>query len=85
MPEAAEALGLLPGTPVGASLIDAHAGGIGTIGGEGADGERVNVLDRLAYIMGTSACIMATTDTPLFRAGHLGPVLLRDGPRPVAQ
>src|SRR5260370_663847 len=29
---AASDLGLLEGTPVGASLIDAHAGGVGTIG-----------------------------------------------------
>jgi D-ribulokinase len=71
--EAAEALGLLPGTPVGASLIDAHAGGIGTIGGKGAEGERVNVFDRLAYIMGTSACIMATTESPRFVRGVWGP------------
>src|SRR5207342_3417242 len=67
------ALGLLPGTPVAAALIDAHAGGIGTVGGEGADGGPVNVLDRLAYIMGTSACIMATTETPRFVPGVWGP------------
>ncbi|HEY4171310.1 MAG TPA: FGGY family pentulose kinase, partial [Reyranella sp.] len=72
-PEAALALGLLPGTPVGASLIDAHAGGIGTIGGQGADGAPVDVLDRLAYVMGTSACIMATTGTPCFVPGVWGP------------
>ena len=71
--ESAAALGLLPGTPVGASLIDAHAGGIGTIGGQGNDAEPVNVLDRLAYIMGTSACIMATTETPRFVPGVWGP------------
>src|SRR4029450_2154064 len=35
---AAQELGLLEGTPVGASLIDAHAGGIGTIGGGGETG-----------------------------------------------
>jgi D-ribulokinase len=33
----------------------------------------VNVLDRLAYIMGTSACIMATTDAPHFVPGVWGP------------
>ncbi len=36
---AARDLGLLEGTPVGASLIDAHAGGVGTIGGRGKSGE----------------------------------------------
>jgi len=72
-PAAAAALGLLPGTPVGASLIDAHAGGIGTIGGQRPGGDRVDLLERLAYIMGTSACIMATTDTPRFVPGVWGP------------
>jgi D-ribulokinase len=72
-PESADALGLLPGTSVGAALIDAHAGGIGTIGGESADGAPVDLLDRLAYIMGTSACIMATTDAPHFVPGVWGP------------
>ena len=71
--EAAQDLGLPPGTPVGASLIDAHAGGLATIGGQGADGMPANILDRLAYIMGTSACIMATTDTPRFVPGVWGP------------
>jgi len=73
LPEIAAGLGLPPGTPVGASLIDAHAGGIGTIGGRGTDNAPANVLDRLAYIMGTSACIMATTETPRFVPGVWGP------------
>jgi D-ribulokinase len=72
-PEAAAAFGLLPGTPVAASLIDAHAGGIGTIGGQDAQDGPVNVLERLAYIMGTSACIMATTGAPRFVPGVWGP------------
>jgi D-ribulokinase len=70
---AASELGLQPGTPVGASLIDAHAGGIGAIGGRLAEGTPVNVCDRLAYIMGTSACIMATTLEPCFVPGVWGP------------
>ena len=70
---AAGELGLRPGTPVGASLIDAHAGGIGTIGGRLAQEAPVNVCDRLAYIMGTSACIMATTPEPCFVPGVWGP------------
>jgi D-ribulokinase len=70
---AASELGLLEGTPVGASLIDAHAGGVGTIGGRAANGESVDVCSRLAYIMGTSACIMATTTKPCFVPGVWGP------------
>src|SRR5258708_10827616 len=69
---AARDLGLLEGTPVGASLIDAHAGGVGTIGGRGQSGEPVDVCSRLAYIMGTSACIMATTSRPCFVPGVWG-------------
>jgi D-ribulokinase len=70
---AAHDLGLLEGTPVGASLIDAHAGGVGTIGGREASGAAVDVCRRLAYIMGTSACIMATTSEPRFVPGVWGP------------
>ncbi|HVT53349.1 MAG TPA: FGGY-family carbohydrate kinase [Dongiaceae bacterium] len=71
---AAKDLGLAAGTPVGASLIDAHAGAVGTIGAavDGANTE-VDVLDRLAYIMGTSACIMASTAEPSFVPGVWGP------------
>jgi D-ribulokinase len=70
---AASDLGLLAGTPVGASLIDAHAGGVGTIGGRESPAEPVDVCRRLAYIMGTSACIMATTSEPCFVPGVWGP------------
>ncbi|HEV3247606.1 MAG TPA: FGGY-family carbohydrate kinase [Beijerinckiaceae bacterium] len=70
---AARELGLRPGTPVAASLIDAHAGGIGTLGGRGSEGKAVAMTDRLAYIMGTSACIMATTAEPRFVPGVWGP------------
>jgi D-ribulokinase len=70
--EAAAELGLLPGTPVGAALIDAHAGAIGSIGGN-THGEPTELCDRLAYIMGTSACIMASTPEPRFVPGIWGP------------
>src|SRR6478672_4559851 len=70
---AAHDFGLLRGTPVGASLIDAHAGGVGTIGGREKSAEPVDVCRRLAYIMGTSACIMATTPKPCFVPGVWGP------------
>jgi D-ribulokinase len=71
--EAARDFGLLPGTPVGAGLIDAHAGGLGTLGGRTADGARADPTRRLGYIMGTSACIMATTREPTFVPGVWGP------------
>jgi D-ribulokinase len=70
---AADDLGLSPGTPVGAGLIDAHAGGVGTLGGRNLDGSPADPLRRLGYIMGTSACIMATTAEPSFVPGIWGP------------
>ena len=70
---AARDFGLEEGTPVGASLIDAHAGGVGTIGGREKSGGSVDVCRRLAYIMGTSACIMATTSEARFVPGGWGP------------
>lgn len=68
--EAARDLGLAEGTPVGAGLIDAHAGGIGTVGARGDAG---SVLSRMAYVFGTSACTMSTTAEPAFVDGVWGP------------
>ena len=65
--EAAAELGLRPGIPVGAGLIDAHAGGIGTVG---AEGEPEN---NLGYVFGTSSCTMTTTRDPVFIPGVWGP------------
>ncbi|HSK39584.1 MAG TPA: FGGY-family carbohydrate kinase [Arenibaculum sp.] len=70
---AAEAFGLRAGTPVGAALIDAHAGGIGTIGGLGVDGRPVDPARRIAFIMGTSACAMAVAAQARFVDGVWGP------------
>lgn len=67
---AAADLGLKPGTPVAAGLIDAHAGGIGTVGARGDAG---SVLTRMAYVFGTSACTMTTTQEPAFVPGVWGP------------
>ena len=64
---AAGELGLVAGTPVGAGVIDAHAGGIGTVGAEG-DPEPC-----LAYVFGTSSCTMTTTSQPVFVPGVWGP------------
>lgn len=68
--EAAADLGLEPGIPVGAGLIDAHAGGLGTVGARGDAG---SVLTRMAYVFGTSACTMTTTREPAFVPGVWGP------------
>ena len=67
---AAAELDLTPETPVAAGLIDAHAGGIGTVGARGGVG---GVLTRMAYVFGTSACTMSTTAQPAFVEGVWGP------------
>ncbi|WP_337270380.1 FGGY-family carbohydrate kinase [Oryzifoliimicrobium ureilyticus] len=64
---AAEDLGLQAGTPVSAGMIDAHAGGIGTVGVGGAP-ER-----NLAYVFGTSSCTLTSTEEPKFVPGVWGP------------
>lgn len=68
---AAQELGLLAGTPVAASMIDAHAGALGTLGvGLGAGA----ALDgRLALIAGTSTCHITLTPKPVFVPGIWGP------------
>ena len=68
--QAAADLGLKPGTPVAAGLIDAHAGGVGTVGARGNVG---SVLTRMAYVFGTSACTMSSTREPTFVQGVWGP------------
>lgn len=70
--KAASELGLVRGTAVAASLIDAHAGGVGTLGGMIA-GSTIAVGNRLAYIFGTSACAMASTPQAVFVDGVWGP------------
>lgn len=69
---AAADLGLVAGIPVGAALIDAHAGGLGTLGAR-LDGAAPVIPARLAYIFGTSACAMASTHAPTPVAGVWGP------------
>jgi D-ribulokinase len=68
-PSAASDLGLPRGVPVAAALIDAHAGGIGTMGAQ-ALGSPENTL---GYIFGTSACAMTVTRRPAFVPGVWGP------------
>lgn len=66
--DAAENLGLVVGTPVAAGLIDAHAGGLGTVGASGASSS-----SRMAYVFGTSACTMSSSENEAFVPGVWGP------------
>ncbi len=73
--DAAADLGLAPGTPVGVSIIDAHAGGVGVIGAELHDGplSKENAARRIALIGGTSSCHMAISPDAHFVDGVWGP------------
>uniref|UniRef100_A0A8C2XLZ6 FGGY carbohydrate kinase domain containing n=1 Tax=Cyclopterus lumpus TaxID=8103 RepID=A0A8C2XLZ6_CYCLU len=77
--DAAAELNLEPGTAVGASLIDAHAGGLGVIGadvkGFQLPCEDQPLTSRMAMICGTSTCHMAISKQPLFVPGVWGPCL----------
>ena len=68
--EAASRFGLRPGIAVAAGLIDAHAGGIGTVGAKGGAEDPVECL---GYVFGTSSCTMTTTREPAFVPGVWGP------------
>ncbi|XP_029174256.1 FGGY carbohydrate kinase domain-containing protein [Nylanderia fulva] len=70
--KAATELGLLKGTPVGTSLIDAHAGGLGMIGCYAPD-VSPNFSSRLALICGTSTCHMVVNENKIFVNGVWGP------------
>lgn len=65
--QAAAELGLRAGTAVATGVIDAHAGGIGTVGAEGEP------FSALAYVFGTSSCTMTSTRQPVFVPGVWGP------------
>lgn len=66
---AAAAMGLAPGLPVGAGLIDAHAGGVGTVGAA----PNLGAERTMAYVFGTSACTMASSPTAHMVPGVWGP------------
>lgn len=68
----ADSLNLVPGTPVAASIIDAHAGGLGMIGTRG-DGIDKAMSTRLGLICGTSTCHMAVNNNPVLAEGIWGP------------
>ena len=67
---AARELGLRPGTPVGISMIDAHAGALGVLG---AGDPSVAIEERLAIIAGTSACHLAVSSKRIDIDGVWGP------------
>ena len=73
--QAARALGLAAGTPVGVAIIDAHAGGLGLLGARlGGEAMTPAALNRrLALIGGTSSCHMAVSAQPRFIPGIWGP------------
>ncbi len=73
--KAARELGLRPGMPVGVSIIDAHAGGLGLLGATvgGKKATPASLEQRLALIGGTSSCHMAVSAKPRFIGGIWGP------------
>ncbi|KAK6942425.1 Carbohydrate kinase, FGGY, C-terminal [Dillenia turbinata] len=76
-------LGLLPGTPVGTSLIDAHAGGVGVMEsvplsdsdpkGQPSESDKESISHRMVLVCGTSTCHMAVSRSKLFIPGVWGP------------
>jgi FGGY-family pentulose kinase len=73
----ARELGLVAGTPVGVAIIDAHAGGLGTLGASlnaGTSDHSLAALEsRLSLIGGTSSCHMAVSREARFVPGVWGP------------
>lgn len=70
---AAGEMGLIAGTAVSVSIIDAHAGTLGTIGATGVSGEVADFDRRIALIGGTSTGHMAMSRTARFISGVWGP------------
>ncbi|EFE97267.1 FGGY-family carbohydrate kinase [Serratia odorifera] len=70
---AASDMGLMAGTAVSVSIIDAHAGTLGTIGATGVSGEVADFDRRIALIGGTSTGHMAMSRTARFIGGVWGP------------
>jgi ribulose kinase len=52
-------------------MIDAHAGGIGTVG------VLNGAVNNMAYVFGTSSCTMTTTQEAVFVPGVWGPYYRR--------
>ncbi|GAA0834227.1 FGGY-family carbohydrate kinase [Marinomonas arenicola] len=69
---AAKELGLNTGIAVAAGLIDAHAGGVGSVGALTKTGTSTPE-DCLAYVFGTSACTLTTSSNAVTVPGVWGP------------
>ncbi|XP_028775380.1 FGGY carbohydrate kinase domain-containing protein isoform X2 [Neltuma alba] len=78
-PTAAKELGLVAGIPVGTSLIDAHAGGVGVMesvplsDSEAKGHDKEEICNRMVLVCGTSTCHMAVSQSKLFIPGVWGP------------
>lgn len=78
-PTAAKELGLVAGIPVGTSLIDAHAGGVGVMESvpvsdpEAKEDDVEALCHRMVLVCGTSTCHMAISKSKLFIPGVWGP------------
>ncbi|XP_075649877.1 uncharacterized protein LOC142620389 [Castanea sativa] len=78
-PAAAKELGLVSGIPVGTSLIDAHAGGVGVmesvpqLDSEAKECDNEAICHRMVLVCGTSTCHMAISRSKLFIPGVWGP------------
>ncbi|KAG6705688.1 hypothetical protein I3843_07G186300 [Carya illinoinensis] len=78
-PAAAKELGLVAGIPVGTSLIDAHAGGVGVMESvpqlvsDAKEGDMEAICHRMVLVCGTSTCHMAVSRSKLFIPGVWGP------------
>ncbi|MBH2887425.1 FGGY-family carbohydrate kinase [Serratia marcescens] len=70
---AAAEMGLIAGTAVSVSIIDAHAGTLGTLGATGVSGEVADFNRRVALIGGTSTGHMAMSRTARVIGGVWGP------------
>jgi FGGY-family pentulose kinase len=71
--DAASELGLVAGVAVGVGIIDAHAGGIGSLGAALNISTADSLDQAIALIGGTSSCHMAVSESPRFISGVWGP------------
>ncbi|GBN10049.1 FGGY carbohydrate kinase domain-containing protein [Araneus ventricosus] len=69
----AKETGLIPGTPVSTSIIDAHAGGLGVLACNVSESCTENLEERMALICGTSTCHMKVKKDPVITPGVWGP------------